>query len=82
MPTVSRRNATLPRWVSTSASIGDHVHIGRDCIEQHALAGIAERLAPGQHLEFRDPDALAVLKPLNRFWVTVTPIVHGFNVAV
>ena len=33
--------------------VGEHVHIGGDRVEQHALPDIAQRLAPGLHLRLR-----------------------------
>jgi hypothetical protein len=42
--------------------IGQHVGIGSDGIEQHALADVAQRLAAGLDLQFGDPNAVGGLE--------------------
>ena len=46
--------------------VGQHVGIGGDGVEQHALADIAQRLAAGLHLQFRDADAVGGLEAVEQ----------------
>jgi len=46
--------------------IGQHVGIGRDRVEQHALADIAQRLAAGPHLQLGDADAVGGLEAVEQ----------------
>ena len=46
--------------------IGQHIGIGGDGVEQHALADIAQRLAAGLHLQFRHPHAVGGLEAVEQ----------------
>ena len=46
--------------------IGQHVGIGGDGIEKHALADIAQRFAAGLDLQFGDPDAVGGLEAVEQ----------------
>ena len=46
--------------------VGEHVGIGGDGVEQHALSDIAQRLAAGPHLKFRDADAVGGLETVEQ----------------
>ena len=42
--------------------VGEHVAIGGDSVEQHALTGVAQRLPARPHLQFRDANAIGGLE--------------------
>ena len=46
--------------------VGEHVGIGGDGVEQHALADIAQGLAAGLHLQFRHPHAVGGLEAVEQ----------------
>ncbi len=46
--------------------VGEHVGVGGDGVEQHALADIAQRLAARPHLQFRHPNAVGGLEAVEQ----------------
>ena len=46
--------------------VGEHVGVGGDGVEQHALADIAQRLAAGLHLQFRHAHAVGGLEAVEQ----------------
>ena len=46
--------------------VGQHVGVGGDGVEQHALADIAQGFAAGLHLQFRHPHAVGGLEAVEQ----------------
>ncbi len=46
--------------------VGQHVHVGGDAVQQHALADVAQRLAAGFDLKLSHPDAVGGLEAVEQ----------------
>jgi hypothetical protein len=62
--------------------VGQHVAVGGDGVEQHALADIAQRLAAGSNLKFGDSDAVGGPEPVEQHLGDRALMVQGLRFAV